>query len=610
MAVPTYHTDLVLMTDAESGTWTEFTPYSSGGTPAAETDFYIQGSGCYSQSFGTKTGLVFSIVYDAGSGAPIPSGSCIFLWQVLLAGNAMETYENGGIRVGIGSSITAISSYATGGSNFGRNPYGGWQNVVVDPRRTGDYLDGGGNGGTWRYIGSIMNTTAQISKGNPHGVDVIRYGRGEFAIENGSLGDGAATFASMSIANDAQSARWGLFSLQGGSYIWKGLMKLGSATASVYFKDANKTIAIENTPKTYPTFNKIVGYNTGSVVAWTNISFNALGTYAPGLLEMVDDIDFTSDGCTFQNMNTFIFKSNSNVINSIFQSCNQVTASGSVFTNTKVQSSTAAVDGYALKWDSATDPDGYLDNMFFSRGANAHHAIAFSTIAPLSITLRGIEFSGFATSHAQNSSALYVARTTGSVTINLVGCSGDIYYKTAGAVVSLVIDPVTLKITVIDADTSLPVQFARVLVEVASGVNFPYQASVTITGSGTTATVSHTAHGLSTNDNVVIRGANEDVYNGVYTITKINDNSYSYTTNETIGSSPATGTITATMALINGETDVNGEISDTRSYSNNQPITGKVRRASNGVYYRSSSIADTVSNTSGKDINVQLIPDV
>jgi hypothetical protein len=73
----------------------------------------------------------------------------------------------------------------------------------------------------------------------------------------------------------------------------------------------------------------------------------------------------------------------------------------------------------------------------------------------------------------------------------------------------------------------------------------PTAKSVTITSSGTTATVTHTSHGWATNDYVTIAGANESAYNGKFKITKTSANAYTYT----MASDPAdtaTGTITAT----------------------------------------------------------------
>ena len=233
------------------------------------------------------------------------------------------------------------------------------------------------------------------------------------------------------------------------------------------------------------------------------------------------------------------------------------------------------------------------------------------------MTLRGVSFSGYNTTNgdagAANDAVLYFPDkgTDTSWTINAVGVSGTISYRKAraGDTVTIVADPVTTSVTATDADTGLPVQNARVLVWVANGNNFPYLASISITGTGTTATVTHTAHGLATNDNVIIEGANEDVYNGVYTITVTGVNTYTYTTNETIGASPATGTPTATFAFINGTTDVSGQISDSRVVSSNQLVNYRVRKYNSSPYYRQSNGQVTVNSTLGVSIGASLISD-
>ena len=148
---------------------------------------------------------------------------------------------------------------------------------------------------------------------------------------------------------------------------------------------------------------------------------------------------------------------------------------------------TAAANSSYLGWNVATDPDGLLDDASFTVGATATHAIEFGTTSPTDITLRGIAFSGYNASNAQNDSTLHVRRTTGTVTINLVGCSGNISYRTDGATVVLVVDPVTFTLTAIDSSTGSAIQGAQVLC--VAGTNFIGGATVTITRSGSTATV-------------------------------------------------------------------------------------------------------------------------
>ena len=74
--------------------------------------------------------------------------------------------------------------------------------------------------------------------------------------------------------------------------------------------------------------------------------------------------------------------------------------------------------------------------------------------------------------------------------------------------------------------------------------------TVTITRSGTTATVSLTAHGYSVGSKITVAGANEVAYNGNFTVTVVGSaNAFNYTAASTPSASPATGTVTCTARL-------------------------------------------------------------
>jgi len=266
--IPAYKTDLkdISLNDAV-GTWVEMQNHKGGGSPVQEQDYFIQGTACVSQSTGTSTGTAAGMAMDYTT--PIPSwrsGYVILMWQVLLAGNAVFPYAQGGLRIAIGSSNTAYNLWRVGGSDLGRNPYGGWQNIAVDPTLSPDYVEGTPAAGVYQWFGSLPNLAAQISKGNPHGVDALRWGRGALNVSAGEPNN-PATFRGMVAANDAQANRWGLFQGQPGGYLWKGKMQIGSsfsAATSAYFVDANANITVDNTPKTYREFNKIEFGNTAS----------------------------------------------------------------------------------------------------------------------------------------------------------------------------------------------------------------------------------------------------------------------------------------------------------------------------------------------------------
>lgn len=96
-----------------------------------------------------------------------------------------------------------------------------------------------------------------------------------------------------------------------------------------------------------------------------------------------------------------------------------------------------------LIWDTAADPDGELDGMVFDTlTAAMGHAIEFGTTSPLTMTLRNIAF-GTNYSATEDGSVgnetFRFLRTTGTITVNLVGCTGNFgFQKEAGATVNIV----------------------------------------------------------------------------------------------------------------------------------------------------------------------------
>ena len=72
-----------------------------------------------------------------------------------------------------------------------------------------------------------------------------------------------------------------------------------------------------------------------------------------------------------------------------------------------------------------------------------------------------------------------------------------------------------------------------------------------------------------------------------------------------IGGGLAEGTVIINKVA----TDVNGQVSDTRSLSSNQPIIGKVRYASISPFYKTEPIADEISSSNGLSLNAYMISD-
>jgi hypothetical protein len=100
------------------------------------------------------------------------------------------------------------------------------------------------------------------------------------------------------------------------------------------------------------------------------------------------------------------------------------------------------------------------------------------------------------------------------------------------------------------------------------------QSVTSLTSSSGTATANVTGHGFSTGNRITIAGATPDSYNGVYVITVTNVNQFTYSFAG--GTSPATGTITATRVGTKFTTE----------YSVGDPLNIL------GVYYTVATITD------------------
>lgn len=603
MAAPVYATDLTDITTAETITgWAALGGGQSGLND--ETDYFIQGTQCVS-----KNGFTASTrgqIFNAGA-TTIASGDAVFAWIKQNNRNLMDTVANGGTQFLIGSGTAAYDQFYVDGNDSEGSALAGWRTYAVDPTATPSATTGSPSGTS--YFGAQWAILGSGSlKGAPNGIDVIRHGR-ELQCTDGDLANGYATFDGAAVFDSATTRAWGLLTPIAGGYQFHGCFAMGTASTAVDFRDENRSIVILDDEFVPSGFNEFEIRNASSNVEWTNISITALGTVSRGILTL-DVGTFSGNNCQFTDIDTTIFASTGSCLNATWRRCNAVTAAGADLSGSSIVDSTVAANTSSLIWNVNQDPDGELDNMSFddTNSTNAIHAIEFGTNVPSTMTLRGCDFTGFNAANNQNDSTFHFKDTAGTITLNLVGCSGNFGYRTDGATINIVQDPVTTTVRAVDVDGDA-VQGCRVFLEAANGTGpLPYLDAVTITQTGGTATVSHTAHGFSTNQYVVIRGASPEGYNKVAQITVVDANSYTYSVASGL-SSPATGSPTATGVLVYGVTDVNGEVSDTRTLSSAQPVSGWSRQGTNTPLFKSAPLSGSVSNTAGATLTAVMISD-
>jgi len=471
----------------ESGdSFEEFTGYTLGDGADLETDWYLQGNSCASDEANNKSGVGHSIGFDYGSNITFSTDDYFFGWMFCMMPNATDTFANGGYRVLMGTSLGDYKGWKVGGSNFGRNPYGGWMNVAVDPTFTHDYSNGTLPTTQFRYFAAayvLVNTTL---KGRPICADAYRYGRGELIIELGDGTNGYGTFSGISTENDGTSNRWGLLQEIPGGYLWKGLMSFGNATNLCDFRDANVAITIDDTPRTNSAFNRIEVNNASSRVDWLAVNISAPNTsvsgsvLAKGEFEAVDNATINKTSCVFTDMSTFIYQSNSTIADTIYRRCGQVTQGGASLTGCIFDESSAAT---ALVVSAIS---GVTDNLFNSDGTG--HAIDIGNITTTqAITwdntesgyVGGVAGSPITTGTSGNETILCNVSSGETLTINVAGGASTPSVKNDG----------TGDVNVVAGQVSFS------LTNVVSGSTF------TLDGAFTTDTPSGTYNG--TGDNVI-----------------------------------------------------------------------------------------------------------
>jgi hypothetical protein len=195
------------------------------------------------------------------------------------------------------------------------------------------------------------------------------------------------------------------------------------------------------------------------------------------------------------------------------------------------------------------------------------------------------------------------------IDINKLGTSNPTtYIADSGIVVNFIGNTVTVQVTVVTTAGAV-IQDARVILEAKDGTGpFPFEESVTISNSGVTATVTHTGHGMASNDYVTIRGASHALNNGVYQITVTNANTYTYTMTSAPGSSP-TGSIISTYVALYGLSNASGIVTDNRVYDSDQPVTGHSRKSTTSPLYKTANLVGTIDSADGYSATAVMILD-
>jgi hypothetical protein len=546
--------------------------------------------------------------YDHGSAPYTAVNKHLRMWLNFAAYTFLDIEANGGMEL-----MMYDGSVTERRTIFGSDTYfGGWLNLVIDCNLFTTLTLA--NVQRW---GCRFNRTAAPANKDNFWCDYIRYLDGIYAT-GGTSGD-KITMAGIASQDADPTNGYGVVLTNEGVYFGYGKIQIGNGATTTYF-EMEGAVLVYSDQDVASNFYEFTGDGSGCNIAINNSVLFSSGSAANTRFVL----DMSDTNITLSLTNSFIrraaaitFASGQTVTGNTFVDCGQITHAGADMDDCAVEGYEGTADTAALIYNVNADPDGEMDRMSFTKGTASTHAIEFGSTCPTTMTLRNIDFSGYNASNGQTDSTLYFSSTGAqNYTINLIGCSGNISYKTHASftgTVTLVVNPVTLQITVKDPDGN-NLTGARVRAEVSSGTNWPHDASVTISRSGTTATVTHTSHGLSSNDWVKIKGAegtsnNAAHLNGVRQITVTGANTYTYTCEDSGDSGSISGTIVATLVIINATTAA-GVVSASRTYATaDQPFEGVIAFATTPPYYRRQDISGTIDKDSGLSVEYRLQED-
>jgi hypothetical protein len=441
--------------------------------------------------------------YVTISSTDMSAGYIVYVWISHRA--ELDTQTNGGLMIQLGDNTNRIGFHVGGSDTLGFVHFAGpvvWQCLALDVANRGSFSStafagsaGSLNVSAITQVGYAFKTLVKSVGGVENTfVDIARYfnpGTNDGAVLTITGGTSGTPGKFSEIASgDRQTgdlqAHGVVRQLGSGVYGTQGPLRFGNptGTSSSWFEDTDSTIVFES--RTFQTtkykvvivdngsgtttFKLGVKVGSGSTATGSNgCSFIA----ASGIGAQFDsgtDTDVTDVfiyGSTFSGFtNGITLGPNQEFIGCLVSGSGAITANGAVMVNTTVNTSTVAADASSLVWNVNTDTSGYLDNMKFTKGTNAHHAIQLGTTSPTEVTFSGIQFTGFNASNSQNDSTILVSRTSGTVTINISGGGSTPSYKSAGATVSIVAS-VSVAITVIDASND-PIQDAQTAIYLSS----------------------------------------------------------------------------------------------------------------------------------------------
>jgi hypothetical protein len=506
---------------------------------------------------------------------------------------------------GSGAALPVYSQYP---------PQGGYLITCIDPTidAWADTADVGGTFDqadvTWYAFGAQM--IAGNSKSENVAFDAIDYGTGLTLLS----GDGAndpGDYISFVIAdqNDPDK-RWGAAIGSGNSAVLRGVMTIGSAGTATEFLDVGSIVTFPDGYHSRGLFGVLFDIgNASSIMADgatligagtrngvdandTRPDYEVTGTSGSfiftGQLRNFRDVEFTSvcdiDGASIECM--LLIQGTAEIQNS------------TILTN-------ALISIACLQDPTFGTTTDLHDTDFIQAGAG--HALEIDSLGTYTFT--NLTFTGYGADTTDDAAIDVTHAGPGTVTINYSGSAPT--FKTAGATVVLVGNPVATKITIEEADGT-KIENARVFIETADdggGTGFPFEAGIAtlVQVAGTATLTSDDPHGLQDDDYIVVRESTSQHYNRTAQVTVTGASELEYAV-DSGAAATALGTPVFSYMPLSGLTDVNGEITSSRSWPAAQSLKGWARKSTASPLFQQTAIS-ILDASGGTDLLVALQSD-
>lgn len=461
MAAASYNTDLTDLV-ADSATAANWAALGGGASGLnVETDYFIEGTRCVSKNAwaGAVKGMIEDTTLNTLTAA---SGNAVYMWVTHHTPGSLATKASGGIQILLGSASSTYNAYNYAGSDT--IDYGApWICALVDPDE-GTQASGTITTANITCYGALANLpVGGPTKGSPFGIDEIRYGR-SVAINDGV--GAAATFTALALQNDNINNRWGQFQRTPGSttnFTMQCRIEFGDTTntTACEFSDANKNITIQDLEHVNTGFIEF-DVTQASTVTLTNINMtaaNGANTRGNWVTTSSTSVDLT--GCSFTDMGTFSFDSNTTVVSCTFRRTDQITSNAASFSLCTFDNNTATS---ALVVASLSEVQ---NSTFVSDGTG--HAVNLGTISTNTSMTWNCDATGYAgTNGSTGNETILVNVNSGiTLTINDEG-TGLTYYNTGTGTVNVVSGAVTVKVTA-QTGSGTKIENARVLLKKVIG---------------------------------------------------------------------------------------------------------------------------------------------